>query len=104
MQKQNNPFAQQATWSTYKNRNTLKVLVGANPGGVISYVSEAYGGSSTDRKIVERFCLPEMLTSGDQVMADKGFNCNDMFIPTKWVSTFLNFLRRKAECRDNNER
>ena len=64
-----------------KNRNTMMVLVGATPGGLVSYVSEADGGSASDRQMVERSCLPEMMTLGDEVMADKGFNCNDLFIP-----------------------
>ena len=43
------PAAQQMTFSTYKNRNTVKVLVGVTPGGLVSFVSDAYGGSASDR-------------------------------------------------------
>ena len=32
-----NPDAQRVTWSTYKNRNTVKALVGITPGSVISF-------------------------------------------------------------------
>lgn len=53
-QNRKKPLAQQATWSTYKNKNTTKILVGASPGGLVTYVSEAYGGSASDRAIVER--------------------------------------------------
>ncbi|XP_018377308.1 PREDICTED: uncharacterized protein LOC108770301 [Trachymyrmex cornetzi] len=49
-----NPKFQQATFSTYKNKTTLKVLVSATPGGLISYISSAYAGSVSDRAIVER--------------------------------------------------
>ena len=35
------PAAQQVTFSTYKNRNTAKVLVGVTPGGLVSHISEA---------------------------------------------------------------
>ena len=41
IQKPKNPTAQRASFSTYKNRNTIKVLVGATPGGLVSYVSDA---------------------------------------------------------------
>ena len=43
------PAAQQETFFTYKNRNTAKALVGVTPGGLESYISEAYGGSTSDR-------------------------------------------------------
>ena len=36
--------AQRVTWSNYKNKNTAKVLVGATPGGLVSYGSDSYGG------------------------------------------------------------
>jgi hypothetical protein len=38
------PRAQQATISSYKNRNTVKILVGSTPGGLVNFVSDAYGG------------------------------------------------------------
>ena len=40
------PLAQQITFSTYKNKNTAKVLIGVTPGGMVSYISPAYGGST----------------------------------------------------------
>ncbi|XP_050415275.1 uncharacterized protein LOC126829417 [Patella vulgata] len=73
------PIAQQSTYSTYKNRNTVKVLVGCTPGGYISYVSPAYGGSASDRQIVERSNLMYMCNRKDSIMADKGFNVQDLF-------------------------
>ena len=75
------PKAQQSTFSTYKNRNTLKVLVGSTPGGLISYVSPAFGGSTSDRQIIERSNIPSMCDPGDSIMADKGFNVQDIFAP-----------------------
>ncbi|KAK2152639.1 hypothetical protein LSH36_324g03017 [Paralvinella palmiformis] len=51
----------QATFSTYKNKNTVKVLVGVTPAGLVSYVSPAYGGSASDRQIVERSNLTQMV-------------------------------------------
>jgi hypothetical protein len=35
--KPKSPIAQQATFSTYRNRNTIKLLVGATPGGLVNY-------------------------------------------------------------------
>ena len=51
--KPSQPIAEQATFSMYKNRNTLKMLVGITLGGLVSFVSPAYGGSASDRQIVE---------------------------------------------------
>lgn len=45
------PTSQQATFSMYKNRNTVKYIT---PGGLCSFVSNAYGGSTSDRHILER--------------------------------------------------
>lgn len=75
------PTAQQATFSSYKNRNTAKVVVGASPSGLVSFISDAYGGSASDRQIIERSALCRLMEAGDEIMADKGFNCDDLFIP-----------------------
>lgn len=65
------PVAQQSTFSTYKNRNTVKVLIGATPGGLISYISPAYGGSTSDRQIVERSPLTNICEPGDSICQTK---------------------------------
>ena len=93
IQKPKQPVAQQATFSTYKNRNTLKVLVGSTPGGLISYVSEAYGGSTSDRQICERSNLDKLCDSGDSILADKGFNVQDLFIPSNVEINIPTFFR-----------
>ena len=59
------PVLQQATYSTYKNRNTVKVLIGITPGGLVSFVSSAYGGSTSDRQICERSHLTNSCDPGD---------------------------------------
>ena len=69
-----NPTSQQTTFSTYKNWNTVKVLVGAIPGSLVSSVLPAYGGSTSDRQIVKRSNLMTMCDPKDSIMADKGFN------------------------------
>jgi hypothetical protein len=79
IKKPKEPVLQQATFSTYKNRNTVKVLVGLSPGGLVTYLSPAYGGSTSDRQICERSNLPDICDPGDSIMADKGFNVQDMF-------------------------
>lgn len=55
----------QATLSTCKNKNTVKILVGATPGGLVSYVSPAYGGSTSDKQILERSSLLSLCGPGE---------------------------------------
>lgn len=81
VEKPSNPSSQRATFSTYKNTNTVKSVIGGTPGGLVSYVSPAYGGSTSDRQIIERGDLPQQCTAGDSIMADKGFNVQDIFAP-----------------------
>ncbi|XP_069102281.1 uncharacterized protein [Argopecten irradians] len=89
------PKAQQATFSTYKNRNTVKTLVGATPGGFISYVSPAYAGSTSDRQICERSNLLTKCDPGDSIMADKGFNVQDIFAPMDISINIPSFFKKK---------
>lgn len=100
------PVAQQASFSTYKNRNTLKSVVGITPGGLVSFITPAYGGSATDRALVNDSALVRLLNKNESLMADKGFDIQDLFAPkdvTVNIPTFLrrrNRLSRKAINRD----
>ncbi len=89
------PTAQQSTYSTYKNRNTVKVLVGVSPGGMCTYLSPAYGGSTSDRQIVERSTLPKDCNPGDVIMSDKGFDVQDIFAPYSVQINIPTFFRKK---------
>lgn len=75
------PFAQQVTFSMYKNRNTIKFLIGITPSGMINYVSPCYGGSATDRQIIERSSILSKFDYNDEIMVDKGLNVQDIFMP-----------------------
>ena len=66
-------------FSSYKNHVTLKALVGIAPSGAITFVSQLYTGSISDREIVIRSgFLSQKLEDGDTVMADKGFQIEDL--------------------------
>ncbi|XP_068743411.1 uncharacterized protein [Montipora capricornis] len=66
-------------FSTYKNHTTLKGLVGISPSGAITFISQLYTGSMSDREIVERSGILDLpFTEGDSVMADKGFTISDI--------------------------
>jgi len=95
VQKPKHPVAQRSTYSTYKNRNTVKVLVGCSPGGPVSYLSPAYGGSVIDRQIVERSNLTTLCDPGDSIMADKGFNVQDLFAQSDVTINIPTFFRKR---------
>ncbi|XP_064479176.1 uncharacterized protein LOC135392391 [Ornithodoros turicata] len=61
------------TYSHYKQTYTAKVLVCETPGGLISYVSEAYGGRTSDTHIVKYSKVLDKCERNDAVMVDKGF-------------------------------
>ncbi|XP_074653458.1 uncharacterized protein LOC141907616 [Tubulanus polymorphus] len=95
LKKPKNPVMQQASYSTYKNRNTVKALIGISPGGLVSYVSDIYCGSTSDRQICERSRLQQMLDPNDSIMADKGFNVQDLFIPYNVEINIPEFFKKK---------
>ena len=78
IEKPNNPEAQQVTFPSYKNTNTLKAMVGIVPKGGISFVSTLYGGSISDKELTQKSRLIEKLQYGDVIMADRGFNIQEM--------------------------
>jgi hypothetical protein len=70
------------SYSSYKSSNTLKGLVGITPAGHLSFVSQLYTGCISDREITIRSgLLRQEFLPGDDVMADKGFDIQDLFDP-----------------------
>ena len=78
----------------YKNRNTLKTIVGITPGGLVCHVSDAYGGSASDRILVQRSNLLQKCDPKDSVMADKGFNIQDMAAPYDVKVNIPTFIKK----------
>lgn len=60
-------------YSQYKGRTTLKALIGMAPNGVITFASDLYNGSTSDKAITADCGLLQHLQPGEMIMADKGF-------------------------------
>ncbi|XP_065190842.1 uncharacterized protein LOC135821773 [Sycon ciliatum] len=65
------------SYSHYKSHNTIKFLIAITPQGVISFISQAWGGRTSDKHITENCGFLEKLLPGDQVLADRGFTVQD---------------------------
>ena len=87
-------IAQQFTFSRYKNRNPVQVLVGCIPPGLIIFLSLAYGRSTSDRQCVERSSFNSLRDPGDEIMTDKGFNVEDIFVVANIKLNVLKFLKK----------
>ena len=60
---------QASTWSDYKHHNTVKFLVGITPSGFISFLSDCYGGRSSNKFITDDSGFYD-LEHDDEVMTE----------------------------------
>ena len=72
------PELQQLTFSNYKNHNTYKGLIGISPSGAITFISDLYPGSISDKQLTRECGILDLLESGDSLMADRGFDIEDL--------------------------
>ena len=68
---------QAATWPKYKKHNTMKFLIAIAPSGFIMFISDCYGGQTTDKHICQDSSFYKQLQYGDEVMADRGFQIQE---------------------------
>lgn len=72
------PSSQRRTYSSYKSYNTFKLLVSLSPICHLNFVSKLFTGCISDKEIVRASGFLESVHPGDCVMADKGFNIQDL--------------------------
>ena len=97
IERPSNLLARAQTFSSYKHHNTFKVLVGITPQGSISFVSEAWGGRTSDKYLTENCGFLEFLVPGDMVMADRGFTISDSVGLKQAKLTIPAFTKRKSQ-------
>lgn len=92
-----NPTLQQATYSSYKSANTVKVLVGISQTCLVTFVSDAFCGSYSDNVILSSSKLLDDLEEGDVILADRGFQIEQMCAERGLVVNVPSSLRGKSQ-------
>ena len=67
-------------WSDYKQRKTAKVLVSITPNGAFNFISDAWGGRTSDVYLTRESNFYGILEPQDEVMADRGFTITEDLI------------------------
>ncbi|XP_035672019.1 uncharacterized protein LOC118413010 [Branchiostoma floridae] len=91
-------------FSNYKNRPTLKVFIACTPAGTVSFVSKSAGGKMSDKEIVSRSNLVEGFDFGDTLLADRGFNIQDLLLDKGVTLVIPPFLKKKNQFAESENR
>ena len=84
-------------YSSYKSHTTMKSLVGIAPNGSFIFISELFTGSISDRQVIMEsgfLDLLSLLPPGKTIMADRGFEIQDLLVPS---GTLLNIPPFKGQ-------
>ena len=74
---------QSQCYSSCKSRTTHKGLIAVSPNNAIIFVGELFNGSISDRELTIKSGILELLSlvpKGKAVMADRGFNVQDLLL------------------------
>ena len=92
-------LSQSKLYSHYKSHVTYKGLIGISPIGSITFISQLFEGSISDREIVRKSGIlePTLWNSGDSVMADRGFTISDDLKPLNVSLNIPHFLSGRTQ-------
>ena len=67
------------SYSSYKHHATYKGLIGIAPSGAVTFISNLYPGSISDKEITRRSGLlnEALWAKNDSIMTDRGFLISD---------------------------
>lgn len=77
IQKPSNAETKAETWSSEKRKNTIKFLIGITPQNVICFLSEGYGGGTSDCNVIIESGILQNLGVGDSILMNKDFTSSD---------------------------
>ena len=97
------PKLQQLTFSSYKNHNTFKVLVGISPDGIVTFISQLFPGSISNKELTLKSGLIKLLERGDSIMSDCGFDIQDELTPLGICINIPSFLSKDKKQFEENE-
>lgn len=86
-----------STYSNYKSHNTIKYLISVTPRGFVNFVSLGWGGRASDRHVTENSDYLKYLKPKDQVLADRGFNIEDVIALRGASLSIPAFTRGKSQ-------
>ena len=95
------PELQQITYSNYKNKNTYKGLIGISPSCAVTFISDLYSGSISDKELTRKYGLLSLLEPGDSEMADRGFDIKEDLDILGVKLNMPPFLRGKQQLNEN---
>ncbi|KAK0136896.1 hypothetical protein N1851_026918 [Merluccius polli] len=96
VQKPSSKVLNSAIYSHYKGNTRFKDLIGIAPSGEVTFVSDLYIGSISDKEITKKSGILSVLEEGDMVMADKGFLIKDL-LSERQVSLWTLHCRRSSK-------
>lgn len=80
IQKPKKATHQALTWSEYKKANTYKYLISCTPDGLVSFVSNGYGGRISDVNLLEHCKFLDSLEPRSFILADRGFKHIEIYL------------------------
>ena len=91
--------SQSAMHSNYKHYVTYKGLLGIAPSGAITFISELYEGSISEKEIIKRSGMlnKNLWDDNDSIMADRGFTIQNKLAPFNVELNIPSFLGGRAQ-------